>query len=480
MVCTVSDIVVETRTPVIDSESSQRYPADEMDRQWRLVTEAVRRKFTDDPGMRMVLIGFCKEPVVEDLSERFLQAVSIDGLVARLVDRYRSGVKAYLELPAVLEDQIIPDVRSAVSLPRPRDFTDTLAKLRGEDYGRYREIFENRARAGVFLRGITEEERAMVIRRYGYARDVKLLALGAEIADCGGVTLNENGEAFLPSGIKMVVDLNVNNQGADLFNPCLWERRRQLQDRVYEVNVGGKKYILKEKKTVRHARTMQGGHKEGRLSSEEFEIAKDLHENGGAVRGEIEVSWEHPIGYVLYPDGFSFVIFDYEEDLIEGKSINLKLAQRILDFKDQFLEEYRSVVGLVSGLSKGSLEISFEDFSRAKALRMESKARAFMQEIMIEKGYTNRDFNNYLYRIKDGGRPRLEIAGFDFEYFSKLPLEQIPERLERQRRIQREFGSVGIGSDYWEDGSRVTREQEVAYLALLENEKVSDGEALSS
>ena len=35
--------------------------------------------------------------------------------------------------------------------------------------------------AGVFLRGITAEERLLISRRYALARDVKILALGAEI-----------------------------------------------------------------------------------------------------------------------------------------------------------------------------------------------------------------------------------------------------------------------------------------------------------
>lgn len=313
--------------------------------------------------------------------------------------------------------------------------------------------------------------------------------MGAEIVDQGGVSLNTNGEVLLPSGVKMVIDIKDDDQRTDLISPHLWEKRRQLKDRVYEVEANGRKYILKEKKTARHTDTMDKGHRDGRLSSEEFAIAKDLQENGNLDRGDVGVSWERPVGCVTYPDGFSFVVFEYEKGLIEGKFLIRKLAKEIFNHKDQFVEEYRMITELADKYkdspevlafeddqSPTELKLTFGEFAMVKALRMERQALELMEETITKNGYSNADSNGYSYRIKEGDRVQLEIVGFDFEYFNNISPDQIAERLARHKSfMDEEELRRGIGFlDWGFGGMGVTRMQKAAYFAMLESEGIAN------
>lgn len=488
-------IGIEARAPIIDKERAQVFSFDAMDKQWGLLTEATRREFISNSETRKALLQFCKTPITEKLPDNFLQVIStFDKRVAKLVDRYKSNIKAYFELPAVPEDQIQPDIRHAPSLTTPKEIMDMLKEMYGDDESQYEGTIKRYIDSGTFLRGITEDERQMITKRYKYARDVKLLALGAEIVDCGNIIQNENGEAVLPSGIKIAINLEHDVQRNDLFSPHLWERRRQLKDRVYEIEVNGRKYILKEKKTTKHTDTKKGGHKEGGLSSEEFETAKFFKEHGIANKDGIHVDWEQPIGYVTYPDGFSFVVFEYEEGLIKSDDVIDQVSQKIIEHKEQFLEEYQLITklakkyvdetknykqgGKLKVISRvlgryqdNSQELSFEEFSRVKALRIERQAREFMKETIILNGYENSDFDGYSYRVVDGDKLEVEIVGFDFEYYSKMSPDMIDERLEDSRQFKRDWESKhSIGFALWNDTLKVTKMQCAAYFAMLEVE----------
>jgi len=480
-------ISIEVRTPVINSENAQKYPLNEIDRQWGLITEAVRREIINSKNARKSLIQFCKTPVSETLPDQFIQTMSAsDQRIAMLANRYNSGIKEYTELPAVPDEQIKPDIRNTKSFSEPNGIINYYAKIYGKDTLQYEEKIKDFIESGFFLKGVTGEEKQMVAKRYKYARDIKLLALGAEIVDQGGVTPNTKGEFILSSGVRMVIDLKNNDQRTDLLSPHLWEKRKQLKDRVYEIDANGRKYILKEKKTARHTDTMSKGHRDGRLSSEEFEIAKHLQEKGVVSKNEISVNWERPVGYVEYPDGFSFVVFEYEEGLIERKSLNIFLAKKIFNHKDQFMEEYQTISKLTdkyknspevlaseSDQLKTELKLSFAEFALVKALRMERQALELMEETITKNGYSNIDANGYSFRVKEGDRLQLEIVGFDFEYFSKISPDQITERLEKHKHYKDEWElSQGVGFTDWGSGLSVTRMQKAAYLAMLESEGI--------
>lgn len=475
--------MVETRTPVIGPENIQAYPPDDIDRQWRLITAALR-DLIEKAELRDIphrMLGFCNTSVTEKLPDQFLNAVSnIDKRVARLAERYRTGVTAYLGLPAVPDDLIVPDLKHAKSFFTPDQVRDGLAEQYGKDNPMYESVFNHLVQSGTFLRGITKEERLMIAMRYRYARDVKLLALGAEIEDQKGLTPDENGELVTPSSVRLFIDLDQSIQRSDLLNPQLWSRRRQLHDRVYEIEVNGKKYILKERKTARHTNTTEKHHRNGRLSSREFKIAKHFQENGIVSKGRISVSWERPIGYVAYPDGFSFAVFEYEEDLEEYRSVTSQLGQAIIDHRDQFEEEYQLISHLADKYKNSpevisldldkevSTQLSFAEFAMVRARRMEGQALSLIHEIIYENGYINSDTLAYSFKVKNGDILKLQITGFDFEYFKNAHPYELAEEIRRFRRWR--SGVEGLLD--WDDSSPVTRMQQAAYFAILETEGI--------
>lgn len=489
------------RTPILDKETATTFPTDDIDKQWGLATEAIRRDLIAKPEIRKTLTAFCTQPVSESLPGQFLSSLSsVDERIARLAQRYQETLPGYLDLPAVPDEQIEPDIRHAFGLQNIGRTVEALTQMYGKDNPRYKERLQEYIDSGTFMRGITAEERLMIVKRYKYARDAKILALGAEIMDQGTIAPDPNGEITLPSGIKIGMDVTEPEQRADLLNPHLWEKRRQIKDRVHEISIEGRNYILKEKKTSRHTDTKKGGHRDGRTSADEFAVAKYFKENGRLNQGNISVDWERPIGFITYPDGFQFSVFEYEEGLISD-DIHSRLASEINTHREQFEEEYKLIAGLSQkykdspdvlafedrhserglkaamkwlGIQKESpLQLTFEEFAMVKALRMERQARDLMEQSMFQNEYENNDIDGYAYRVHSEGEVKLDIVGFDFEYFEKVSSERAAEVLERHQKFQREWeSSQGVGFLGWNNGQRVTRMQKAAYYAMLEAEGI--------
>jgi predicted metal-dependent phosphoesterase TrpH len=454
----------EIPKPILNEETEAAFPINDIDRQWELVTEAIRRDLIVKPEIRKTLSKFCTQSVSETLPSQFLSELSsVDKRVARLASRYLEALPGYLDLPAVPDEQIKPDLRLSYGLPK--------------------------------------EERLMIAKRYKYARDAKILALGAEIIDQEKVAPGPNGEIILPSGIKIGMDTTDVEQRTDLLRPHLWERRRQIKDRVHEIFIGERYYILKEKKTSRHTDTKKHGHKEGRTSADEFAVAKHFKENGKLSQGKISVDWERPIGFVTYPDGFQFSVFEYEQDLISD-NMPSRLAEEISAHREQFEEEYKLINSLSQkykdhravlafeeyrpleilfktamkslGIeTKSSLQLTFEEFAMVKAEQMTRQARELMFQSVLQNEYTNNDYDGFAYRIHTSGEVKLDIVGFDFEYFAKISPERAAEIRENHAENRGKMESRdGIGRIEWDNGERVTRMQKAAYFAMLEDEGI--------
>ena len=322
----------------------------------------------------------------------------------------------------------MPDISNAPALSMPQDNIEILQRLYGTDTPEYYESLKKNVESGMFLRGITAQERAMIAQRYRFARDVKLLALQAEVAELGeNVQVDNRGETVLPSGIFIRLNTKEATGVKELLSPQNWQKRRQLKDRVYEIQVGSSKYLLKEKKTARHTDTKRHGHVPGLSSIEEFQTAQHFKENGVMERGNIKVDWEKPVASVTFPDGFQFTIFEYEDDLLPENSVIRVLAQEILRRRELFEAEFSAiqamterfkddprVLGFQGGSTESGLqsilqwlglrkkkiaELSFQEFANIKALRMERQAKNLMDEIIMQNGYTNTDRDGYSYRV---------------------------------------------------------------------------------
>lgn len=491
---------IEKRTPILDQESAKQFDTEKIDQQWMFITEAIRQDVLTDPEVRKKVASYVNFSLSESLPHEFLSDLSLDERVLKLKNRYEQMIGNFLELESVPDDQIQPNIRRAKLLDSPENVIETLSNIYGLDSSGFRTRLDEYISSGTFLKGITTQEKLMIAQRYRFARDIKLLALGAEILEqYEDVIDNNSQEIKLQSGVVINIDVEDETKRQELLNVQSWEKRRQLKDRVYVIDVGGSKYILKEKKTERHTDTINVQYAKGLTSLEEFQAAKDLQANGVIEKNNIKISWEKPVATVIFPDGFQFTVFEYTDELIEDSNITLRLANEIQNNREQFEKEFEIIKEMANkfkdspkiikfekaetesglkkilkwmGLKKDVIsELSFEDFSMIKSLRMQSQAKQMQQESVIRSGYFDRDSDSVFKINLQNKILQLELFGFDLEYFSKIDKNMIDDELKKYKDYK-EQNEENIGFATWSNNSSVTRIQEAGYLAMLELEKL--------
>ena len=462
---------ISVREPVLNESSAESFSSSALDRQWTLVTEAVKRELLHSPEVRQALIQFCSAPLSENLPKDFLEAMSdVSTRVAKLAQRYDSSLVKYLELPPVPDDQMIPDIRLAKALKTVSETLTDLQDVYGDDAEAVESEFQNYVHNGSFSNGITEEERALVLQRYRYARDIKLLALGAEIIEHADSYVVTDGITHLPSGVSIALEDYQLNEHTDLLSPATWRWREQYKDRVYKVQTNTGEFILKEKKTARHSDTFKHGHGDGNTSIEEYEIAKVLHANAMSLY-DVSACWEKPVLAVTYPDGYQFVVFETEHDLIKDEHIHEELAAAILERAEIYRDEYDGIVTLANKLGS-EIKPSFEEYATAKAFKMITHSEQLLKELFFRSGYKDYDSGlDCMFRIKAGADKHLnlETVGYDTEYVSS----QTPEEIDKLRAINAKYLSRldNIRFREWREGKQVTAGERVVYV-LLEGARV--------
>ncbi len=326
--------------------------------------------------------------------------------------------------------------------------------------------------------GLSNAEKELVARRYRYARDVKMLGLMAELHDQPmESTQAEDGLIThqLSSGTKLVMTEEAYSTAPSLLDPESWEGRQELHDRVHKGQVNGKEYILKERKTARHMSTVKGGHVDGLTSEQEFRVAQEFADLGTIRRGDIELRWEKPLGYVEFPDGFQFCLFESEPGMSTGRSTP-PLARDILAARGEYEAEYQEVSQRAKEIYEqrkdllwnvepdaGTLpppkrialsraarrhkrlyreqqeqpesqpdKLTFEEFAGLTASHMVDDGWKLLQQTVLDRGYVDRETDGYGLRLRKGKRPTLEVIGFDFEYYKTDPesASQIKRNIE--------------------------------------------------
>ena len=254
--------IIESRKPILDQESVEKYDFGKIDKQWTVITEHIRRNILEDIEVRKTVAQYAKITVSESLPYEFLLKISLDDKeVSGLIDRYKSLID-FLNLPPVPDEHITPDITHSHLLRIPQA---VIKRIEEEHEGFYkgidpREVLQKWIDEGAF-RGVTFQERGMIARRYRFARDVKMLALIADsLSHYDSVPIGDQEKMILPSGIRIILNTEDDQEIKGLTNPAEWLKRKQLKDRVYQLQVGKSQYLLKEKKTDRHTDTKKYGH----------------------------------------------------------------------------------------------------------------------------------------------------------------------------------------------------------------------------
>lgn len=190
--------------------------------------------------------------------------------------------------------------------------------------------------------------------------------------------------------------------------------------------------------------------------------------------------------------------------MIGDRDVQLKLASGIINYRRVFEEEYRNIAQLTQkyrnhpSVTKyedfikqneenriqailrklklkrtSSVQLTFEEFARVKAQKMIEQARDLLDEAMAKNEYGNSDIDGSAYRIHTNGDVKLDIVGFDFEYFEKISPQEASERAKRYIEFYREDRiRHGINFMQWMDGYPVTKMERSAYFAFLEAEGI--------
>lgn len=451
------------RSRVSADEAAREEQHARIERQWVVLTELARRAIIALPDESKWLADIMATPLSEDLPRKTVAKLAeTDPRIAGFAEVTRNTLGYVLGLDSVPDELFEPDLYNSPALYRREDVVNALTYFKNENLpDAYRDFLQGAQKQVECSPGVTPAERDLAARRYRYARDIKLLNLMAELkeqpvvdreAKDGTVTYE------LRSGTKLVMTSEALEANPMLLDPRKWESRHQLKDRVYIVVVDGKECIMKERKTPRHTDTKKHGHIDGLTSQQEFEVAKEFSDLGTIRQGDIELRWEKPLGYVEFPDGYQFCLFESEPGL-ETDAPQYQLADEIVDSAEEYAEEFAQVKQRAreiynerkdllwrhrdSDVIAGSRwqafstvfrrqkkaredqpkpdDLMLNEFAQLKADRIIDEARDLLSQTMRDHGYTNSDLDGYAFRLHKGKRPIVEIIGFDFEYYSKDP-----------------------------------------------------------
>lgn len=476
---------IRFRDPVIDKEID----TETIERPWQLVTEVARRAILTNPETRKVAEGFSLLPVSEQLPRQAVEELSLVSPHVKRVSKLTEKTLGILNLPSVPDAAIGSNLTMATGRLAYGDAEDAryrlLAAEDADEYQQYlTELNEQHAT------GISWEEAELVLERSKMAGDIKLLGLTAELIDQPPAHLEpENGlvRHTLASGTKLVMTEQAFASTPALLNPQTWEKREQIKDRVFSVAIDGREYVMKEHKTNRHRDTIDT---DSVSSQEEFETAEHFADLGVIEGREVQLRWENPLGYVEFPDGYEFSIFDSVPDL-EIKPPSAQLTQQIVASRERYEAEYREVIrgaqriyeerpDLLSRFKyripnlpdsqpyfhddesthkyvmKDGGDLTYEQFAGLKAGALFQEAQDFLRTARWDEGYINEGYSQqpnskendgFGFRVRDS-HPFLEIVGFDFEYYVHAPQEAnaMRRRYAHDRRHQNIYKTETITS----------------------------------
>lgn len=481
---------IKLRHPILEASFISGFGIENHRREWNLITEKIRRAVVESSSMRTQLIPLVSRPLSQSYAaESIDSAGKVDPELRKLNNRYKDQIGGYLRLPSVPDEMIIPDVANAPYHHIPQEDVDDIVWELLNTYGLQEgtaEFYREKNRKlleisdkGRYSQGLTREEKELIFSRYEYGRDMKLLAFAADLHEqrqSKQLQPDSKGKIILePSGTVIGIDRGTINADSDLLDPARWEKREQIGDRVYQIIVSGKKYIMKERKTKFHRQVLLSGHRNGRTSEGEFFLGNLLQEYA-ETKGDILVSFEKPLGYVQFPDGYQFALFRYEEDLISARIVSSKLEEAILsdiaNHRAEFLEISSRLIKYLSDRrvlkftkSQGDV-LSFESFAKVKTAYLIDETSKLLYESEKRAGYWQADSKDQrVFRIHKNGHVGLEIIGIDYEYYEKLHTGTKAENIQTAELRQEE----GIGYHSWEIGHPVTQIEQAAFLALKEN-----------
>lgn len=518
-----------SRQPILDRKNFAKYfdgeyPMSsinrETNRQWVQLTGIIMREMHTNPATRDILKDYIKIPLSEGIVMELINKLGEVSPDIEQAWKQSDKLEQFLSLPSVPEEVFVDNIeggtgqiRNARILEDPKKMLMRLENEVRSEMGEYQEDpedstadkikeeeltkrFLQKIDDGEYKKAITCEEKALVIERYRMGRDLKLLMLGAELAEQDeletdqGDSIKNKGNRFigrlkrifsadkplqldeesgiaevnLNSGINIGLCSDNRTLAKDLLNPKSWISRRGEKDRIHFAEVGDSStvlsnekvnFVIKERKMKRHRDTKTEVSNDART---EIAIALEMQERGQSIEGQIKVSWEKPVGFVEFPDelpgsnrdSFQIALFEKKSGLGDKEKIAPKLLEHFLKppIREEIEKEYKDWIDIK--LPKMVEDPDFNKF--VKNFYSETEEYQGMYQVDdIKKAITFEKFamlkiSNLVYQAFAKGEESKYKAGFE-DKDSADSLFRIPDDIKPGGPYIEFFG---FDMEYWE------------------------------
>lgn len=425
----VAQIVSQEIAGITFREPLVAGPSSDVELAWEGLMREVMTHI-DEPRINQTLRQYSATPVSETLPHALLELAPESN---HCFSRYAQVIAPFLRQPVLSPDLLTPDLSFA-----PETISRETARkklLEAAENGTYEFTLQS-VNEAVQVDGVTYEEKQATATRYRYARLTKILSLAAGLANKPPElhVLPDGSWYGSVDGIQIGLHAECREDRVALLNPRTWHYAKQIKDRVYEVGIASKRYILKERKTNRHTDVPYGGYVESNSVQEEYAIGCRLHEAFLYTDEDISLRWEKPVAFADFPDGFGCTIFEKIPKLeTKFSTVFDDLVAAIQQHRSMYEEEWQETVRILAGEdlrhfgmqdTKGiSINLTFEQFSRAKAGSYFDRTSELELKQMADLGFVNADTRGSTgFRVlQRNGRAHLRQIGFDSEYITYDP-----------------------------------------------------------
>jgi hypothetical protein len=360
-----SAIEATTKTDEINLEKTKT--------EWNMLSELFQREIKTSPEVRAALAEYASTPLTESLFANLSAELSTKN---EKINRFYTS-------------QFAQDLRKTGDIENIiTDTTRDTKKLM-----------------------LSHEDRMTALERWRMGRDVKVLALMADLAQTPIEMTEQNG--IMQGKTEHGVEIMTEKGQEGLLDPNKWQSRKQIKDRVYEIKVDDKKYIQKERKTNQHRDTLGGGNTKPMTSEEEFLLGRQLAKTGKIDRKDFSIHFEKPLGVASFPDGYDFTIFEFDETITQDESPETPkrdLAQQIRQGEDADYE------ALKSSLSQDQLHAW--NFANQKMDALIDAALHEKELVEGKLGVFNRDANKNWKITKNPNGKKFDLTVYDFEFYA--------------------------------------------------------------
>ena len=469
------------RVPVVAGEMSKDERS-AVNHRWSIVTEVARQAIMDNADVASQAADFIIQDLDEQLPNNFVNDISsVEPRVKKAVNTVGKRFEEWLQLPSVPEELISYGIRQSGQYYSPENARQELTEA-ATSYGEIYDSVLQEVHMKAARNFLTAAEVDLVADRYRQARDVKLLALMAALKREQPEKVIKDGLVHLEtkSGVKMTLTSSALEADPNLTDPTKWKGRTQIKDRVYEVVIGDKRYIMKEEKTSRHTDVFEGNETTGG-SEHEFKVGQVMTDRT-FISDDLQITWERPIGFVTYPDGYQFCMFEKVPNALDYKLSSIGAIEHEIESRPTvYAEEYAAIRqetarfiaahhDQIRSLKAGE-ELTFSQFAAAKVEALTDQGERDVEKEILRAGYVDRDHKGFVIMTpatqSKEGRTTLQLVGIDYEFFTsdKIKSDETLEKLHAEEADGSVFDKM-LTSRRHEDGMYDLKPEDIARLIL--------------